>query len=45
MNQLRQWVLDLFYEYNVKCDESIEELADDIENIVKDAGYVKNNNI
>jgi hypothetical protein len=35
-------VLDLFYEYNVRCDESIEELADDIENIVKDAGYVKN---
>lgn len=41
MNQLRKWLLDLFYEYNVRCDETIEELVDDVENIIKDAGYVK----
>ena len=38
---LRQWLLDLFYEYNVKCDETIEELVDDVEEIIEDAGYTK----
>lgn len=41
MYQLRKWLLDLFYEYNVRADESIEELVDDIEGIIEDAGYVK----
>lgn len=41
MNQLRQWLLDLFYEYNVRCDEKIEELVDDVEEIVENAGYTK----
>lgn len=41
MSQLRQWLLDLFYEYNVKCDETIEELVDDVEEIIEDAGYTK----
>lgn len=41
MRQLRQWLLDLFYEYNVKCDETIEELVDDVEEIIENAGYTK----
>ena len=41
MNQLRQWLCDLFYEYNVRCDETIEELVDDIEEIIENAGYSK----
>lgn len=41
MNQLREWLIDLFYEYNVRCDEKIEELVDDVESIIKDAGYIK----
>ena len=41
MDMLRQWLLDLLYENNVMADESIEELVDDIENIIEDAGYVK----
>ena len=43
MNNLRQWLLDLFYEYHVRCDETVEELVDDIESIIEDAGYVKSN--
>lgn len=41
MSRLRQWLLDLFYEYNVKCDETIEELVDDVEEIIENAGYTK----
>lgn len=41
MDQLRQWLIDLFYEFNVRCDETIEELVDDVESIIKDAGYTK----
>ena len=41
MSQLRQWLLDLFYECDVKCDETIEELVDDVEEIIEDAGYTK----
>lgn len=41
MRQLRQWLLDLFYEYNIKCDETIEELVDDVEEIIENAGYTK----
>lgn len=40
MNQLRKWLLDLLYEQNVRANESIEELVDDIEGIIEDAGYV-----
>ena len=39
MDQLRTWLLDLLYEQNVMANESIEELVDDIENIIEDAGY------
>ena len=42
MDMLRQWLLDLLYENNVMANESIEELVDDIENIIEDAGYTKN---
>ena len=38
---LRKWLLDLLYENNVMAKESIEELVDDIENIIEDAGYTK----
>ena len=41
MDMLRQWLIDLLYENNVMANESIEELVDDIENIIEDAGYVK----
>lgn len=41
MDMLRQWLLDLLYENNVIANESIEELVDDIENIIEDAGYVR----
>lgn len=41
MDMLRQWLLDLLYENNVMANESIEELVDDIENIIEDAGYTK----
>lgn len=41
MDMLRQWLIDLLYENNVIANESIEELVDDIENIIEDAGYVK----
>lgn len=34
---LRKWLLDLLYEENVRCDSGIESLADDIEQIVRDA--------
>lgn len=43
MNQLRKWLLDLFYEQNVRANESIEELVNDIEGIIEDAGYVTPN--
>ena len=39
MNKLRKWLLDLFYEQDVRCKESIEELVDDVEEIIEDAGY------
>ena len=41
MDKLRTWLTDLFYEYNVRCDETIEELVDDIVEIVENAGYEK----
>ena len=41
MNQLRKLLLDLFYENNVRCNQTIEELVDDVESIIEDAGYVK----
>lgn len=37
MTKLKRWVLDLLYEEHVQCDSGIESLADDIEQIVKDA--------
>ena len=37
MNQIRKWLTDLFYEYNVRCDETIEELVDDVEQIIEDS--------
>lgn len=33
---LRERLLDLFYEFNVRCDETIEELVNDVENIIED---------
>lgn len=39
MKLLRKWLLDLCHEYNVRCDITIEELIDDIEEIIEDAGY------
>lgn len=41
MNQLREQLLDLFYEKNVMCDVSIEDLVDFVEDIIEDTGYVK----
>ena len=41
MNNSRTWLTELFYEYNVRCDETIEELVDDVVETVKDAGYEK----
>lgn len=35
MAKLRKYLLDLFYEYNVRCDETIEELVDDVEEILE----------
>ena len=35
METLKEQLLDLLYECNVKCDETLEELAEDIENILK----------
>jgi hypothetical protein len=39
MNKLRKWLLDLFYDQDVRCKESIEGLVDDVEEIIEDAGY------
>ena len=36
MTQLRRWILDLLYEEHVQCDNGIESLTDDIEQIIKD---------
>ena len=36
MTRLRRWLLDLMYEENVQCDNGIESLVDDIENMFND---------
>lgn len=41
MDKLRTWLTDLFYEYNVRCDETIEQLVDDVVETVENAGYEK----
>ena len=46
MNQLREQLLDLFYEENVMCDVSIEDLVGFVVDIIEEnVVYVKMNKV
>jgi hypothetical protein len=40
MSTIREQLIELFYDNNVHCDQTIEHLVDDVLDIVKDSNIV-----